>query len=259
MAHSYPYTYTDLQRYLDKLESDPKRKNRMRRRALCQTIAGNNCDMLIVTTFQSDPEAIKQRKGICISSRVHPGESGASWMMKGVIDYLTGPSLNAKILRDNFVFKIVPMLNVDGVVNGSSRCNLAGVDLNRCWIDPSRKLHPTIYHMKSMIKKFQEDRDIFLVCDLHGHSRKKNIFMYGNSGRVNDRLKERIFPCLMDKNCDIFNYVDCSFAVQKAKESTARVAVWKEMGITNTFTLEASFCGADQGKFADYHFNIDLL
>lgn len=34
--------------------------------------------------------------------------------------------------------------------------------------------------------------------------------------------------------------------------------MWKEMGITNTFTLEASFCGADQGKFADYHFNTDL-
>lgn len=31
------------------------------------------------------------------------------------------------------------------------------------------------------------------------------------------------------------------------------------MGITNTFTLEASFCGADQGKFADYHFNVDML
>lgn len=35
--------------------------------------------------------------------------------------------------------------------------------------------------------------------------------------------------------------------------------MWKEMGITNTFTLEASFCGADQGKYADYHFNLDLL
>ena len=33
------------------LETDPKRKNRMRRKPLCQTIAGNNCDMLIVTTF----------------------------------------------------------------------------------------------------------------------------------------------------------------------------------------------------------------
>ena len=231
----------------------------MRRKTLCQTIAGNNCDMLIVTTFQSDPEAIKARKGVVISSRVHPGETGASWMMKGIIDYLTGPFLQAKILRDNFVFKIIPMLNIDGVINGSSRCNLAGVDLNRCWIDPSRKLHPTVYHMKSMIKKLQEDRDIFLVCDLHGHSRKKNIFMYGNSGRVNDRLKERIFPCLMDKNCDIFNFVDCAFSVQKAKESTARVAIWKELNITNTFTLEASFCGPDQGKFADYHFNLDLL
>ena len=49
----------------------------------------------------------------------------------------------------------------------------------------------------------------------------------------------------MDKNCDIFNFADCSFAVQKAKESTARVAIWKELGITNTFTIESSFCGAD--------------
>ena len=89
-----------------------------------------------------------------ITSRVHPGETGASWMMKGIIDYLTGPSLNSKILRDNFVFKIVPMLNIDGVVNGSSRCNLAGVDLNRCWIDPSRKLHPTIYHTKNVSAAF---------------------------------------------------------------------------------------------------------
>ena len=215
--------------------------------------------MLIITTFGSDPEAIKARKGIVISSRVHPGETGASWMMKGIIDYLIANNVKAKILRDNFVFKILPMLNVDGVVNGSSRCNLAGVDLNRCWIDPSRKLHPTIYHMKNMVRKFQEDRDIFLVCDLHGHSRKKNIFMYGNSGRVNDRMKEKIFPKLIDKNLDVFNLSDCSFQVQKAKEATARIVMWKEMGITNTFTLEASFCGPDQGKYADYHFNIDLL
>ena len=37
------------------------------------------------------------------------------------------------------------------------------------------------------------------------------------------------------------------------------MVIWKELGITNSFTLEASFCGADQGKFADYHFNTDLL
>ena len=52
-------------------------------------------------------------------------------MMKGLIDYLAGPSLDAKIIRDNFIVKIVPMLNPDGVINGSYRCGLAGVDLNR--------------------------------------------------------------------------------------------------------------------------------
>lgn len=66
-----------------------------------------------------------------ISSRVHPGETGASFMVKGIIDYLVGASLGARILRDNFVFKVIPMLNPDGVINGNTRCNLAGVDLNR--------------------------------------------------------------------------------------------------------------------------------
>lgn len=159
LAHCYPYTYTDNIKYLNQLEADPKKKNRMRRRTLCQSIAGNNCEMLIITTFQSDPEAIKNRKGIVITSRVHPGETGASYMMKGIIDYLTGPSLNAKILRDNFVFKIVPMLNSDGVINGSTRCNLAGVDLNRCWIDPNRKIHPTVYHTKMVRIELFNDID----------------------------------------------------------------------------------------------------
>ena len=69
-------------------------------------------------------------------------------MVKGIIDYLVGPSLGARLLRDNFVFKIIPMLNPDGVINGNTRCNLAGVDLNRQWMDPNKKLHPSIYHMK---------------------------------------------------------------------------------------------------------------
>jgi murein tripeptide amidase MpaA len=77
---------------------------------------------------------MKKRKGIVISSRVHPGETNSSYMMKGMIDYLIGPSLGARMLRDNFVFKIIPMLNPDGVINGNTRCNIAGVDLNRVWI-----------------------------------------------------------------------------------------------------------------------------
>ncbi len=28
---------------------------------------------------------------------------------------------------------IIPMVNPDGVIHGNSRCNLAGLDLNRKW------------------------------------------------------------------------------------------------------------------------------
>ena len=55
----------------------------------------------------------------------------ASDVIEYIIDYLVGNSLEAKILRENFIFKIVPMLNIDGVLNGNYRCNLSGVDLNR--------------------------------------------------------------------------------------------------------------------------------
>jgi cytosolic carboxypeptidase protein 2/3 len=88
----------------------------------------------LITSFGAEYEDMKKRKGIVISSRVHPGETNSSYMMKGMIDYLIGPSLGARMLRDNFVFKIIPMLNPDGVINGNTRCNIAGVDLNRVWI-----------------------------------------------------------------------------------------------------------------------------
>jgi hypothetical protein len=37
----------------------------------------------------------------------------------------------ARYLRNNFVFKIIPMLNPDGVLVGNYRTSLSGLDLNR--------------------------------------------------------------------------------------------------------------------------------
>lgn len=258
-AHSYPYGLTDLCRYLNKLEADPRTNIHFQRKMLCQTLAGNPCDLLTVTNWSDGPEKMKKKRGIVISSRVHPGETGASFMMKGVLDYLVGPSIGAKILRENFVIKIVPMVNADGVINGNTRCSLAGVDLNRCWMDPQKDTNPVIFHLKWLIARLKDERGVVVFCDLHGHSRKKNIFMYGNSIKGDTKHKERIFPYMLDKQAEVFSYSDCAFSVQKAKEGTGRVVGWKELGVQNSYTLEASFCGADFGKYADLHFNTDML
>jgi murein tripeptide amidase MpaA len=47
-------------------------------------------------------------------------------VLKGIIDFLISPDPKANELRDKFVFKIVPMLNPDGVINGNYRCCLSG-------------------------------------------------------------------------------------------------------------------------------------
>jgi hypothetical protein len=48
-------------------------------------MAGNDCDLLTITDFSCDAEAMRRKKGIVMSARVHPGESNSSWMMKVLI------------------------------------------------------------------------------------------------------------------------------------------------------------------------------
>jgi hypothetical protein len=58
-----------------------------------------------------------------------------------------------------------------------------------------------------------EEREVLLFLDLHGHSRKKNIFMYGNSARNDSKYRERFFPFIMERQSEVFSYADCAFSV----------------------------------------------
>jgi cytosolic carboxypeptidase protein 2/3 len=68
--------------------------------------------------------------------------------------------------------------------------------------------------MKRMVRTFSKERELVLYCDLHGHSRRKNIFMYGNEVK-NEPLATRTFPYIMSKLCDFFSFEQCRFSVSK--------------------------------------------
>jgi len=121
------------------------------------------------------------KKAIFISSWVHPGESNSSFVVEGIMKFLLSNSEEAQNLWDAFVFKIVPMLNPDGVIYGHYWTCLLGVDLNRRWKLPNWFLHPEIYYSKLMVQMIHMEWEVILFVDIHGHSRKKNIFMYGCS------------------------------------------------------------------------------
>jgi murein tripeptide amidase MpaA len=72
-------------------------------------------------TRQMTIQRKSNKRGVVISARVHPGESVGSWMMKGVIDFLTSDCIEAEALRKLFIFKVIPMMNPDGVINGNYR------------------------------------------------------------------------------------------------------------------------------------------
>lgn len=55
-----------------------------------------------------------------------------------------------------------------------------------------------------LLGRLMEKREVILYCDLHGHSRKENIFMYGCDGSDRSKalyLQQRIFPLMLSKNC----------------------------------------------------------
>eukprot|EP01033_Poteriospumella_lacustris_P001269 gene1270-924_t len=113
----------------------------------------------------------KQRQSLkpalFLSARVHPGETPASWMMKGIMDFLTSDSPAAQQIRKLYVVFIVPILNPDGVVFGNNRCSLSGVDLNRQWKLPVRHLHPTVYYFKMFMLAQKKVREVSMYVDLH--------------------------------------------------------------------------------------------
>ncbi|KAM9172503.1 cytosolic carboxypeptidase 3 isoform 2-T2 [Pangshura tecta] len=261
-AHCYPYTYSNLQDYLAAISRDPVRSTFCKIRILCHSLARNIVYVLTITSPSESGKEAKPKAAVILTARVHPGETNSSWIMKGFLDYILGNSGDARLLRDTFVFKVVPMLNPDGVIVGNYRCSLVGQDLNRNYKSDLKESFPSVWYTRNMIRRVMEERDILLYCDLHGHSRKENVFMYGCDGGEQAEvpcLHQRIFPLMMSKNCpDKFSFPDCNFKVEKSKEGTGRVVMWK-MGIRNSYTLEATFCGSKLGNREGSHFNIEDL
>ena len=60
-------------------------------------------------------------------------------------------SEQARSLRRSFVFKILPVLNPDGVARGYYRLDTNAYNLNRYYLNPSKQEHPTIWATKKVI------------------------------------------------------------------------------------------------------------
>ncbi|XP_077079560.1 cytosolic carboxypeptidase 6-like isoform X4 [Siphateles boraxobius] len=241
-AYCYPYTYSRLQHYLASLER--RNLDYLQREQLGLSVQQRRLDLLTITN-PAHLNQEREKRVVFLTARVHPGESPASFICQGFIDFLVSHHPTAQVLRDHVIFKIVPMLNPDGVYLGNYRCSLMGFDLNRHWQDPSPWAHPTLHAVKQLIVQINQDPKVSLefYIDVHAHSTMMNGFMYGNVFEEEDRVqRQAVFPRLLCQNAPDFSLSSTTFNRDLVKAGTGRRFMGGLLDDTSyCYTLEVSF------------------
>uniref|UniRef100_A0A8D0T0H5 Cytosolic carboxypeptidase-like protein 5 n=1 Tax=Sus scrofa TaxID=9823 RepID=A0A8D0T0H5_PIG len=180
-AFCYPFSYSDCQDLLNQLDqrflenhathTSPLDTIYYHREILCYSLDGLRVDLLTISSCHGIREDREPRleqlfpdsgtprpfrftgkRIFFLSSRVHPGETPSSFVFNGFLDFILRPDdPRAQTLRRLFVFKLIPMLNPDGVVRGHYRTDSRGVNLNRQYLKPDAVLHPAIYGAKAVL------------------------------------------------------------------------------------------------------------
>lgn len=151
-AFCYPFSYTECQNKLEELDqqfttcqelgpSSPSESIYYHRELLCNSLDGLRVDLITISschgiTKQREPRLDKlfpdlktprahqfeNKRVYFVSSRVHPGETPSSFVFNGFLDFILRPKdPRAKQLRKQYVFKMIPLLNPDGVHRGHYR------------------------------------------------------------------------------------------------------------------------------------------
>ena len=249
-ALCFPYTYSTLQDYLHKLSITKTNKNKIKFSTLNKTICGNPLDILYISNFASTQSAINARQSIIFTARVHPGETSGSYVIESVINNLLNNSEQSNNLLDKYIFKIIPMLNPDGVIHGHYRNNILGKDLNRMWQDPRDNETPTIYYLKKLISINKP----FFFCDFHGHSnmpncalyccsppkKKKNKFFNFPNGNIKSYhfYEEKVFMRIMEEESKYYQKSGEKYNIQKSKLKSARGVIYNEFNVYFSYALE---------------------
>uniref|UniRef100_A0A8C3TZD4 Cytosolic carboxypeptidase-like protein 5 n=1 Tax=Catharus ustulatus TaxID=91951 RepID=A0A8C3TZD4_CATUS len=175
-AFCYPFSYTECQDMLAQLDDpfsphSPLDSVYYHRELLCHSLDKLRVDLLTITschgmqekreprldklfpdTSTPRPRCFTGKRVFFLSSRVHPGETPSSFVFNGFLDFiLREEDPRAQMLRRMFVFKLIPMLNPDGVARGHYRTDSRGVNLNRQYLHPDAELHPAVYGAKAVL------------------------------------------------------------------------------------------------------------
>lgn len=188
LARFYPYTFTDLENYL-------------------QSIAGNRFLEIQVPGYSqngkplyllklTDPDSpVAAKKRIFIHARTHPAETSPSFLLEGLIASLLSGSSDAATLLATTEFYIFPMHNVDGVIAGNYRSTPKSENLEVMWYldsDNHMNLNADAPHEVAVVQQYAKrlmtdgGPPVVIALNLHASNSEPDIrtFFYPHFGTV---------------------------------------------------------------------------
>ena len=272
-AFTYPWSYTQHLDLIQSLKSTCDSSTYYHVENMVNSLEGRACHILSISSLKGIQDSTEKsftglfpeknprcrlfanKKYVFVSSRVHPGEIPSSFVLNGFLKFITSSDPRAVLLRDLFVFKVVPILNPDGVFRGYYRTDTRGVNLNRFYASPVLSEHPTIYATRELFAYYHTLSEVYLYVDLHGHASKKGCFVYGNYLEFKEQIETCLFAKLLALNCANFDFAGSNFTESNmrardkrdnlSKEGSGRVALYKLTGLVRCYTLE---CNYNTGK-----------
>ena len=89
-----------------------------------------------------------------------------------------------------------------------------------------------------------------MFLDIHAHSNAHSIFAYSpQPDDLKDVVTTRHFAILLDGMSPYFSLKGCSFNNEKYKRNCARLGIYRDWSLVNSYTIESSCFGyAVKGK-----------
>ena len=142
---------------------------------LGSTREARDINLLTIT----DPQVPdNQKKVVFITTLQHAGESNGGYVVSGLVNFLLSNDENAALARKAVIYKVIPMMNPDGIFHGMTRLNGNLEDLNQEWDDDfadtsNLPVEPEVACVKKWIREWlASGHKIDMGLDVHSQGQE---------------------------------------------------------------------------------------